>query len=144
MKLYMYVLCMYVLCMYAYLLVCGCMWKESFSTLLEKGLSGEVELSNTASLATHHAPELSCVLSLYTGLKVDYHTCLALKYFWRSHLQSSHLGDSALSNKSPPGPYIWDISWNNFSCLWKVSNVRCLMDHLFFWVTIALVPTCVL
>ena len=79
MKLYMYVLCMYVLCMYAYLLVCGCMWKESFSTLLEKGLSGEVELSNTASVATHHAPELSSVLSLCTGLKVDYHTCLALK-----------------------------------------------------------------
>ena len=79
MKLYMYVLCMYVLCMYAYLLVCGCMWKESFSTLLEKGLSGEVELSNTASLATHHAPELSCVLSLCTGLKVDHHIHPALK-----------------------------------------------------------------
>ena len=85
----MYVLYMCVLCKYAYLLVWGCMWKESFSTLLAKGLSGEVELSNTASVATHHAPELSCVFSLCTELKVDYHTYSALKYFWRSHLQSS-------------------------------------------------------
>ena len=69
----MYVLYMCVLCKYAYLLVWGCMWKESFSIILVKGLLGEVELSNTASLATHHAPELSCVLSLCTGLKVDYH-----------------------------------------------------------------------
>ena len=81
MKLCMYVLYMCVLCMYVCLCV-GAYGKstlQSLSTLLMKGLSGEVELSTAASLATQHAPGLSCVLGLYTELKVDYHTNPAMK-----------------------------------------------------------------
>lgn len=120
------VLCMCVLCMYACLLLYGCM-----CTLLAKGFSGEVELSNTASLAINHTWEISCVLSLFTGLKIDNHTHLELKKFWRSQLQSSHLDDSALSTKSNPSSYIWVFSWINFSHSSKLAmwGFRCFCYH---------------
>lgn len=125
----MYV-CVCCVCIHVCLCV-GAWWKgtTSLSTLLVKDLSGEVEHSSTASLATQHAPELYCVLRLYTGLKRDYHN-----QHWgnpRNPTSSHHTWLTDLCHL--PDQYLGDFSWINFSCsrklaMWGDSRIVCYTE----------------